>query len=165
GRVVLLAPAPAFIRRRHFVRIVRVLRPELAFLPVYLPKQRVVKAIKAMFSRPERLDDAWYDAAADEFVRVFNTPRGRIAFFSAARQIYLEEPWGDSGFWDRLPDLEVPSMFVWGERDRLVPAAFARHVERVLPAARSVVLEDCGHVPQYELPDQTHRLVREFIAG
>jgi pimeloyl-ACP methyl ester carboxylesterase len=165
GHLVLLAPAPAFIRRRQFVRIVRFLRPELALVPVYVPHRRVVAGIKSMFSRPERLADTWYDAAADEFVRIFNTPRGRIAFFSAARQIYLEEPWGDTGFWDRLPALEVPSLFVWGERDRLVPAAFARYVEKALPAATSTVLEDCGHVPQYELPDETHRLVREFFAS
>ena len=98
-------------------------------------------------------------------MRVFNTARGRIAFFSAARQIYLEEPWGDTGFWDRLPALSVPSLFVWGRRDRLVPAAFAGHVERMLPAARSVVLEDCGHVPQFELPERTHELAREFLAS
>jgi pimeloyl-ACP methyl ester carboxylesterase len=164
-RMVLLAPSPAFIRKRQFVRLVRVLRPELALAPVYIPKRRVVAGIKSMFSRPERLADAWYEAAADEFIRVFNTPRGRIAFFSAARQIYLEEPWGDSGFWDRLPGLEVPSLFVWGARDRLVPAAFERHVEKALPGAASVVLEDCGHVPQYELSDQTHELVRGFFSS
>ena len=164
-RLVLLAPAPAFIRRRQFVRVVRILRPELALVPVYVPHRRVVAGIRSMFSRPDRLADSWYEAAADEFVRIFNTPRGRIAFFSAARQIYLEEPWGDTGFWDRLPELSVPSLFVWGERDRLVPAAFARHVEKALPAATSVMLEDCGHVPQYELPERTHRLVREFLAS
>ena len=54
---------------------------------------------------------------------------------------------------------------MWGARDRLVPAAFARHVERLLPAARSVVLDDCGHVPQFELPGPTHALVREFLAS
>jgi pimeloyl-ACP methyl ester carboxylesterase len=163
GGIVLLAPSPAFIKRRQFVRLVRFLRPELALIPVYVPRSRVVAGIKRMFSRPERLAETWYQAAADEFVRIFNTPRGRIAFFSAARQIYLEEPWGDTGFWERLPGLTVPSLFVWGERDLLVPAAFGPHVEKALPAARSVVLEDCGHVPQYELPDETHELIRGFL--
>ena len=162
---VLLAPSPAFMKRRQFVRIVRFLRPELALVPLPVPTRRVVTGIKQMFSRPDRLADAWYWSAADEFVRIFNTARGRIAFFAAARQIYLEEPWGQTGFWDRLPGLEVPSLFVWGRRDRLVPAAFAAHVERVLPAATSVVLEDCGHVPQFELPERTHALAREFLSS
>ncbi len=162
-RLVLLAPAPAFIRHREFVRLVRLLRPELALLPVPISHTQVVKNTKQLFAQPSRLPDTWFDAAADEFIRVFSTPRGRIAFFSAARQIYLEEPYGERGFWDRLPSLERPALFVWGSRDRLVPHAFARHVTKALPKATSVVIEDCGHVPQYERPEETNVLVREFL--
>jgi pimeloyl-ACP methyl ester carboxylesterase/putative sterol carrier protein len=162
-RVALLMPSPAFIRNREWVRLVRILRPELALLPVPVSHRQVVRAIRSMFSQPSRLPHAWYEAAADEFIRVFSTPRGRIAFFSSARQIYLEEPHGDDGFWDRLPALSRPAMFVWGERDRLVPARFARHVEAALPRSTSVVLDDCGHVPQYEMPERTHALVRDFL--
>ena len=164
-RLVLLTPSPAFIRRREFVRFVKLLRPELAFIPLPIPHDQVVRGIRMMFSRPSRLPKGWYDAAADEFLRIFATARGRIAFFSAARQIYLEEPRGNRGFWDRLPYLEAPALFVWGERDRLVPAKFARHVVNALPRATSVVLDDCGHVPQYELPEKTHALIREFLTG
>lgn len=163
-RLVLLAPSPAFIKKRQFVDLVRVLRPELALIPLPLLRHKhVVGGLKRLFSRPERLADSWHAAAANEFLRVFKTPRGRIAFFSAARQIYLEEPRGDNGFWDRLCGLEAPTLFVWGEKDRLVPARFSKHVERALPHSTSVVLEDCGHVPQFELPDEVNRLVREFI--
>jgi pimeloyl-ACP methyl ester carboxylesterase len=164
GHLVLLMPSPAFIRYREFVGVVRYLRPELALLPVPISHKQVVTGIRRMFARPSRLPQAWYDAAADEFLRVFSSPGGRIAFFSAARQIYLEEPYGDNGFWDRLPSLSRPALFTWGQRDRLVPARFARHVEKALPHAASVVLPDCGHVPQYELPDRTNGLIREFLA-
>ena len=165
-RLVLLAPSPAFIRRREFVRLVRILRPELALLPVPLiSRKQVVRSIKAMFSKSGRLPDGWYESAADEFLRVFSTARGRVAFFSAARQIYLEEPYGEAEFWDRLHELSRPSLFVWGARDRLVPAKFARHVEERLPSTTSVVFDDCGHVPQYEFPEETSRLVRDFLAG
>jgi len=162
-RLVLLAPSPAFIKRREFVRVVRLLRPELALIPLPMRHRAVVMGIRRMFSRPSRLPDPWYDAAADEFLRVFKTPRGRVAFFSAARQIYLEEPHGEQGFWDRLPSLERPSLFVWGERDRMVPAKFAPHVERALPRATSIVFEDCGHVPQYEFPERTNETIRGFL--
>lgn len=164
-RLALLAPSPAFIRRREFTRLVKLLRPEMALVPLPISHRRVVGSIKALFARPHRLPDQWYEAAADEFLRVFSSPRGRIAFFSAARQIYLEEPYGDRGFWDRLQGLTRPSLFVWGARDWLVPPRFARHVERAVPDASSVVLADCGHVPQFELPDRTHGIVREFLAA
>jgi pimeloyl-ACP methyl ester carboxylesterase len=164
-RLALLAPSPAFIRRRELVRVVKLLRPELGLVPLPMSHRRVVASIKALFSRPHRLPDQWYEAAADEFLRVFSSPRGRVAFFSAARQIYLEEPYGGAGFWDRLKELARPALFVWGDRDRLVPAGFARHVVRAVPDARSIVLPDCGHVPQFELPERTHAAVREFFAA
>lgn len=164
-RLALLTPSPAFIRRRELVRFVKLLRPELAFVPLPMSHRRVVASIKALFARPHRLPDQWYEAAADEFLRVFSSPRGRVAFFSAARQIYLEEPYGDVGFWDRLRSLSNPALFVWGARDWLVPPGFARHAERAVPDASSIVLPDCGHVPQFELPDRTHAVVREFFAA
>ena len=163
-RVALLAPSPAFIKRRQYERMVRFLRPELAFVPLRVPRRQVVGSIKRLFAQPGRLRHEWYESAADEFIRVFSSQRGRIGFFSAARQIYLEQPYGQTGFWDRLPELTRPALFIWGEKDWLVPARFERHVARCLPQATSIVLEDCGHVPQYELPEETHRLVRQFLA-
>ena len=165
GRLVLLAPAPAFLRGREYVRLVQILRPELALVPLPLSQRYVVGGIRGMFSKPSRLERSWYESAADEFLRVFRSARGRICFFSAMRQIYLEDPHArPGGFWGRLPQLTAPALFVWGDRDRLVPAKFARHVERALPDATSVVLSDCGHVPQFEHPLRTHTLITEFLA-
>ncbi len=162
-RLVLLAPGMAFIRGRRYVPLVRLLRPEMAFVPVLLNHWEVVRGVRSLFARPERLPAAWYDSFADEFLRVWGSPRARIAFFSAARELYLDEPRGERGFYERLRELSRPALFVWGERDWLIPARFERHVREALPAAESVVLEDCGHVPQYEQPEQVNRLIREFL--
>jgi len=162
--LVLLAPSPAFRRLRQYVPVVRLLSPQLARLPMLPMSHRVVvESLRGMLSVPERLPQSWYDAAADEAVRVFRSPAHRVAFFSVARQIYLEEAHGRHGFWDRLPGLLPPALFVWGDRDRLVPASFSRHVADALPSAGSIVMEDCGHVPQYEHPEETSSLVRGFL--
>lgn len=162
--LVLLAPSPAFRRLRQWVPAVRLLRPELGRLPMVMPHALVVEGIRGMFSDPDRLPRAWYDAAADECVRVFRSPAHRVAFFACARQTYLEEAHGRRGFWDRLPGLLPPALFVWGDRDRLVPASFARHVADALPDAGSVILEDSGHVPQFEHPDVTMAMLRGFLS-
>ena len=162
--LVLLAPSPAFRRLRQYVPLVRLYSPQIARLPMPpLSHAVVVEGIKAMMSSPDRLPQAWYDAAADETVRVLRSPAHRVAFLSVARQIYLEEAHGRNGFWDRLPGLLPPALFVWGDRDRLVPASFARHVGDALPSAPSVVMEDCGHIPHYEQPEDTLALVRGFL--
>lgn len=161
--VALLTPSPAFRRLRQWVPLVRVVPPELARFPVPVNHRLVVEGIRGMMSLPDRLPQAWYDAAADEALRVFRSPAHRVSFFSCARQIYLEDAYGRHGFWDRLPGLLPPALFLWGDRDRLVPSSFARHVADCLPDAGSVVLEDCGHVPQFEHPELTNTLLRAFL--
>ena len=166
GRVrglVLLCPAVAFRKLRQLVPIVRLVRDELAFLPVRVPRAVAMRGLRNLFADPRRLPQAWYDAAIDEFLRVLRSRANRLAIFSALRHVYLDEPFGHSGFWDRLPSLRPPALFVWGEQDVLVPAAFAKFVTAALPDASSVVLPDCGHVPQFEHPDTTSGLIREFL--
>ena len=161
--LVLLTPSPAFRRLRQYVPFVRLVTPRLAGLPVLLPHRAVVEGLRAMFSDASRLPDSWYDAVADEMVRVLRQRAHRVAFFSCARQIYLEDAYGRNGFWQRLPGLLPPALFLWGDRDRLVPSSFARHVADSLPSAGQVVLEDCGHVPHFEHPVETMAMVRGFL--
>ncbi|MFO0551405.1 MAG: alpha/beta fold hydrolase [Polyangiaceae bacterium] len=162
-RLVLLAPSLAWRRFRFAVGAVRLLRPELALAPLWVEHRFVVGVLQSLFARPERIARAALDAAADEFMRVFDSPRGRIAFFHAAREIYLEDPHGVRGFWDRLKRLERPALFIFGDRDWLVPHAFRRHVEQALPGARCETFADCGHVPQFEFPDKTSERIRAFL--
>jgi pimeloyl-ACP methyl ester carboxylesterase len=106
--------------------------------------------------------DGWAAAGVDEFLRAYLTPRGRAAFYAAARNIYLDEPHGDEGLWTRLEGLAPDALFIWGQRDALVPIGFMRHVERALPQAQHIEL-DCGHVPQLERPRETHNAILQFL--
>jgi len=159
----LLAPALAFRRRRELVPLVRLLRPELAAIPHPLSPDQVRKNFWSMFARPERLDPAVADIACEEFCRTYRSRSARIAFFAALRNIYLDAPYGERGFWTRLAELVPPALFVWGDSDTLVPAAFSRHVSEALPQAEQVTLPECGHVPQVELPERTNGLIAAHI--
>ena len=159
----LLAPALAFRRRRALVPLVRLLRPELAAIPHPMRAAMVREQFWSMFASPDRLDPAVADIAADEFCRTYRSRAARVSFYAAARNIYLDAPWGEEGFWTRLAELRPPALFVWGDTDRLVPAGFSRHVAEALPGSRQVVLDGCGHVPQVELPETTGRLLRDHL--
>src|SRR5918996_14369 len=58
--VSLLCPAVAFLKRRGFVPFVRAVRPELGIVPHRLPHRLVVRGIRTMFARPDRLPMSWY---------------------------------------------------------------------------------------------------------
>lgn len=59
--------------------------------------------------------------------------------------------------------LPVPTMVVWGSKDRMIPAAHARSVEAQLPDCRVEMFEGAGHFPHLEDPDRFARVLREFI--
>ena len=158
ARLALLSPSLAWLRDRRWAPVVRLLRPELGLLQA-TPRRVADRLVRRGIAGA---DEGWVAAGVDEFMRAYLTPRGRAAFYAAARGIYLEEPHGPHGFWTRLAALAPESLFVWGRQDRLVPIAFARHIERTLPGARHVEL-DCGHVPQLERPAETHAAVLRFL--
>jgi pimeloyl-ACP methyl ester carboxylesterase len=158
GRLALLAPSLAWRRERPWAPLLRVLRPELGLVQI-APRWAVEAIVHRILPVAE---SNWIRAGVDEFLRAYLTPRGRVAFYAAARQIYLEEPHGSKGFWTRLAKLRPPSLFIWGKQDWLVPIAFAAHVKRTLPEARHLEL-DCGHVPQVERPAETHRAIAAFF--
>lgn len=157
-RLALLAPSLAWKRERPWAPLVRVLRPEIGLIQV--TPRWVVEAI--VHRTVPGLENNWVRAGVDEFLRAYLTPRGRMAFYAAARQIYLEEPHGTKGFWTKLATLAPASLFIWGKRDTLVPIAFAAHVKQTLPSARHLEL-DCGHVPQLERSAETHAAIAAFL--
>ena len=158
GRLVLLSPAVAWLRDRNMKWLVSLPLPRLGLLQP-TPRVLVEPIVRRLVPGGDR---GWSAAGVDEFLRSYLTASGRYAFYESARNIYLDEPDGEDGFWNRLGGMAPQTMFVWGLRDNLVPIGFRKHVERALPAARHLEL-DCGHVPQLEAPDRTHAAIREFL--
>jgi pimeloyl-ACP methyl ester carboxylesterase len=67
---------------------------------------------------------------------------------------------------DRLPEIDVPVLIVWGRNDVLVPVADAMgYAELIGPNARVEIFEDTGHAPMLERPTRFNELLRGFLAG
>jgi pimeloyl-ACP methyl ester carboxylesterase len=156
-RLVLMTPSMAWLSAPSWASALRLVRPELGIIQP-APKNFVEGLIKRIVPQA---DHHFVAPALDEFLRSYLTPRGRVAFYAAARNIALERP---DEFWDGLEKLSPESLFIWGRRDGLVPIAFARHVRKRLPAAMHCEL-DCGHVPQLERPAQLHAAITRFLRG
>jgi pimeloyl-ACP methyl ester carboxylesterase len=65
---------------------------------------------------------------------------------------------------DRLEEVEVPTLIVWGRQDRVVPAVDAAEWGGRLSNSRTVILDRTGHVPQLERPVRFNRLLEKFLA-
>jgi pimeloyl-ACP methyl ester carboxylesterase len=68
-------------------------------------------------------------------------------------------------FLDRLEEVEVPTLIVWGAQDHVVPPADALGYADRIGGARLEVFDRCGHVPMAERPVRFNRLLEEFLAS
>jgi pimeloyl-ACP methyl ester carboxylesterase len=65
----------------------------------------------------------------------------------------------------RLPEIEIPTMVVWGLSDQIVPVEGALGYHRLIPHSRLEIFERTGHLPQLERPQRFNPLLEEFIAS
>jgi pimeloyl-ACP methyl ester carboxylesterase len=70
----------------------------------------------------------------------------------------------DYDFRDRLPEVKVPTLVVWGEKDSIIPVRDADEFERLIEDSRKVVMKDTGHIPMAERPNAFNDVLVEFLA-
>jgi pimeloyl-ACP methyl ester carboxylesterase len=65
---------------------------------------------------------------------------------------------------ERLPEVEQPTLIVWGEQDSILPVQDAHEYERLIDDSRKVVMKDTGHVPMMERPSAFNEMLLDFLA-
>ena len=58
---------------------------------------------------------------------------------------------------------EVPTMIVWGNRDRVIPVAHASVAHELMPGSRLEIVPGAGHFVPLERPDAFLGLLRDFL--
>jgi pimeloyl-ACP methyl ester carboxylesterase len=64
---------------------------------------------------------------------------------------------------ERLPEIEIPTMVVWGLNDQIVPVEGAIAYHRLIPHSRLEIFERTGHLPMLERPQRFNPLLEQFI--
>ena len=63
----------------------------------------------------------------------------------------------------KYPSIDLPTLLIWGQQDRVVPLSIGKRLHEVLPDSQLKIVPDCGHVPQEEWPELTIDLLRSFL--
>jgi pimeloyl-ACP methyl ester carboxylesterase len=66
--------------------------------------------------------------------------------------------------WDRLPEIDAPTLVLHGEQDVVVDPANADLLAARIPGARVETFPNCGHLFFWEQPARLVRVVSEFLA-
>ncbi len=79
------------------------------------------------------------------------------------RRIFKEIEAANTVVEDALPEINVPVLVLWGDKDRVLNVSATRTVQRVKPDAEIKILTDCGHPPMIERVYETAAIVLEFF--
>ena len=70
----------------------------------------------------------------------------------------------ETDFRQAITRIKAPVLVVWGLEDRVINYRNADVFVAQIPDARKVLLEDVGHAPMVEAPEESAQLFREFLA-
>jgi pimeloyl-ACP methyl ester carboxylesterase len=59
--------------------------------------------------------------------------------------------------------ITIPTLIVWGRQDRVIPLRCGQRLHKDIPGSRLVLIDDCGHIPHEERPQETWAAIREFL--
>ncbi|SDY57110.1 Pimeloyl-ACP methyl ester carboxylesterase [Lysobacter sp. yr284] len=72
-------------------------------------------------------------------------------------------PIPDKGLARRIHRISAPSLIVWGRQDRMIPPVYAEEFAARIGGARTLLVDNAGHIPQLEQMDQVGDAVMRFL--
>ncbi len=121
-------------------------------------RQRAWGRTALLFGRPWPAPSAWL---AEQY-RLALTP-GFLEATLAALRAHVGPVGQREVLLDRLPDLRIPTLVVWGTRDRVFPGSHARAALSRLPDGSLSLIPGCGHLPHVEHPDRFAGILGRFL--
>ena len=124
-----------------------------------------------ILSPAQILEQLYYDPKqAPEYDQLYGqepTPEQRETAESN-REMAVRLCWKPYMHDPRLPDLlarvNIPTRIVWGREDRSIPVECGQLYHQAIPGSDLVVINNCGHFPQVEKPDEFLKAVLDFMA-
>ncbi|HAG80079.1 MAG TPA: alpha/beta hydrolase, partial [Cyanobacteria bacterium UBA12227] len=186
GSLVCLAAAAAHPDMVRGIAMINL--PDLSLREEAMPRwlRPVVFSIESLFASPVVLKSLFYvvrrppvvrkwvgmayanpATVTAELVEILTGPaqdRGAAATFSALFKAMTSTEFGPR-VKAVLPTLDIPLLLMWGRQDRMVPPSLARQFVELNPNLELVELDNAGHCPHDECPDQVNQILLDWIGG
>jgi pimeloyl-ACP methyl ester carboxylesterase len=118
-----------------------------------LPRGVVERSLRDVYGDPTQVTPELVDRYFDLVTREGN----RAALVSRFEQT---KP---GALAERVPEIRLPTLILWGGKDRLIPLESGERFARDIHGSQLVVFDSLGHVPHEEDPPRTVAAVLPFI--
>jgi len=122
--------------------------------PRWLPEAIIRSAVRNVYGDPRKLDPH----TLRRYVEFFHGEGTRTAIGKMVPTLDFAEL--DTNV---LTTLAVPTLVLWGAKDRWIPTAHAAEFARRIPDAKSVMYPGLGHIPMEEAPERVLADLRAFL--
>jgi pimeloyl-ACP methyl ester carboxylesterase len=122
------------------------------FMRWMLPRRAIEDSVISVYGDPSRITAALVDRYYELTLREGN----RVALMRRMDQLA-------PGPVQRLSEIKVPTLILWGGKDRLIPPRWGEAFHRAIPGSRLVMFPALGHVPQEEDPAATLAALRDWL--
>lgn len=105
------------------------------------------------------------EAITDELIEILASPpqdRGAVRAFSALFKAAIGINFSPS-VKALLPTITIPMLLIWGQKDRFVPPMLANQFAQYNEKLQLLNLEDVGHCPHDECPEQVNQAILDWI--
>ena len=124
-----------------------------------------------LMSGPQVIENMFYDPEqSPEYTKMYGqepTPEHRQVL-EGNRAMAARLTWKPYMFDPRLPSLlarvHAPTLIVWGRQDAIVPLECGELFQKAMIGSTLKVIENCGHTPQYEKPQEFVDTVIDFLS-
>ena len=97
-----------------------------------------------------------------EYARPIRARGGRYALVQTAKQAI---PKNIDEITCQYKTISVPTLIIWGLDDEVIPVKIGLMLHEAIPRSRLELINDCGHVPQEEQPEETMRYISAFFSS
>lgn len=118
-----------------------------------LPRSIIESSVKNVYGNPDLVTEALIDRYYDLNLREGNRDALKERFKQMTPGLLVA----------RLKEIDVPTLILWGAKDRLIPLQFGKQFEQDIAHSQLVVFDDLGHVPHEEEPQSTVLVVTQFL--
>ncbi|VEE14201.1 alpha/beta fold hydrolase [Ectopseudomonas mendocina] len=118
-----------------------------------LPRSMIESSVRNVYGDPDKVDD--------ELVERYYQLTLREGNRQALRQRFAQALSGE--LHERIGELQLPTLIIWGARDRLIPPDNAERFAADIEGSQLVLFDDLGHVPQEEDAQRTVAVLVAFL--
>ena len=122
-------------------------------VPIITPRFLVASSLRESVADP----DFMTEEMIDRYWELLRYPGNRDAMVVA-----MTRP-RESHLWNRLGEVRIPTLVLWGEQDHIIPVSHAEAFAGRIEQSEVIIYPNAGHLPMEEIPEEVANDIKAWL--